>query len=59
MVNLNTFFYVVGVIFLFATVSYFSYQYLFNLSDKIKVVILVLACIIFFYVADIMEEKDI
>ena len=32
-------FYIIGIIFLFATVAYFSYEYLFNLSNIIKATI--------------------
>ena len=34
-------FYVIGIIFLFATIAYFSYEYLFSLSNLAKTVILI------------------
>ena len=52
-------FYIIGIIFLFATVAYFSYEYLFNLSDIIKTIILVCLTIVFFFVADFMAERDV
>ena len=42
-------FYTIGIIFLFATVAYFSYEYIFGLSDIVKTVILVCLIIIFFF----------
>ena len=39
MVNIQYLFYTLGIIFLFATLSYFSYQYLFSLSDWVKTII--------------------
>jgi len=52
-------FYVLGIIFLFATLSYFSYNYLFNLPDFIKTIILGLLIIVFFFLGEIMEDKEI
>jgi len=57
--KLQYLFYVLGIVFLFATISYFSYNYLFNLSDMLKTIILILLIIIFFVVGEVMEEKDI
>jgi len=52
-------FYIIGIVFLFATVAYFSYQYLFQLANSIKAVILAFLTIIFFFIADFMAERDI
>jgi len=52
-------FYIIGIIFLFATVAYFSYEYLFNLSNIIKTIILVCLIIVFFFVADFMAEREV
>ena len=52
-------FYIIGIIFLFATVAYFSYEYLFDLSDMVKTIILVCSVIVFFFVADFMAEREI
>jgi len=52
-------FYIIGIIFLFATVAYFSYEYLFSLSDIVKTIILVCLVIVFFFVADFMAEREV
>lgn len=52
-------FYVIGIIFLFATLAYFSYEYLFSLSDIVKTIILVCLIVIFFFLADFMAGRDI
>ena len=52
-------FFTLGVIFLFATVAYFSYEYIFNLSDVLKTIVLVCLIIAFFISAEILEGKDI
>lgn len=59
MVKAQYIFYVIGIIFLFATVAYFSYQYLFDLADEIKTIILVCLVIVSFFIADLMEEREI
>lgn len=59
MVKAQYIFYVIGIVFLFATISYFAYQYLFDLSDSVKTIVLVLLTIVFFFVADYMRERDI
>lgn len=57
--KLQYLFYVLGIIFVFATVAYFSYNYLFNLPDIIKTMILILVIIIFFVLGEVMEDKQI
>ena len=57
--KLQYLFYTIGIIFLFSTVAYFSYNYLFDLPDQIKSVILILGVIVFFVTGEIMWEKDI
>lgn len=59
MVKIEYVFFILGIIFLFATVAYFSYEYLFSLSDAVKAIILVCMTIVFFFVADFMAERDI
>ena len=59
MVKMQYVFYVLGIAFLFATVAYFSYEYLFDLADIVKVIILICLTIAFFVVADIMGDKKI
>jgi len=57
--KLQYLFYILGIIFLFATVAYFSYNYLFNLPDSIKTIILCLGIIIFFVLGEVLWDKDI
>ena len=57
--KLQYLFYVLGIIFVFATVAYFSYNYLLDLSDGLKTIILVLVIIVFFALGEVMWEKDI
>lgn len=57
--KLQYLFYVLGIIFLFAAIAYFSYNYLFSLSDGVKSIILVLLIIVFFVFGEVMEESDI
>ena len=52
-------FFVLGVIFIFATVSYFSYKYVFGLADSVKAVILFLLSIIVFFVGTVLQEREI
>jgi cell division protein FtsW (lipid II flippase) len=59
MIKAQYIFYAIGIIFLFVTIAYFSYEYLFNLSDAIKTIILVCLIIVFFFVGEIMSEREI
>lgn len=59
MVKAQYIFYVMGIVFLFVTVGYFSYEYLFSLSDIVKTMILLCAVIAFFFGADFMSGRDI
>ena len=59
MVKAQYIFYVIGIIFLFATISYFAYQYLFNLSDTIKTIVFICLTIVFFFIAEFMAERDV
>ena len=52
-------FYVIGIVFVFATISYFSYEYLFDLPDIVKAVILFSASVLFFFAADFLAERGI
>lgn len=51
-------FYVIGIVFLFATIAYFSYEYLFSLSDIVKTIILLCLIVIFFFLADYLAGRD-
>src|SRR3989338_2089273 len=59
MMKVQYFFYVLGILFLFATLAYFSYEYLFDLTNTAKTSILVLIAVIFFSLGDIMRERDV
>ena len=51
-------FYTVGVIFALATILYFTWEYLFDLSRSLKVVILVLLTLFFWFIAAYLRECD-
>ncbi|VVB78061.1 Uncharacterised protein [uncultured archaeon] len=57
--KLQYLFYIIGIIFLFATIAYFSYNYLFSLPDEIKTIILILGVIVFFVLGEVFWEKDL
>ena len=57
--KLEHLFYVIGIVFLFATISYFSYNYLFDLPDGIKTIILLLLVVVFFVLGEVFYEKDL
>jgi hypothetical protein len=59
MLKIQNMFYILGFIFLFAALSYFSYEYIFKLSPAFKTAILICLSVIAFFVADYMMEKDI
>ncbi|MBI2129599.1 hypothetical protein HYU07_05145 [Candidatus Woesearchaeota archaeon] len=59
MANAQYIFYIIGIIFLFITVAYFSYEYLFSLSNVVKTIILICLIVVFFFAADFMAERDI
>ena len=57
--NSQYIFYVIGIVFLFITIAYFSYEYILNLSNVLKTLILIALVIISFLIANIMERRDI
>lgn len=59
MVNVQGIFFTLGVIFLFATLAYFSYEYLFQLSNVAKTIVLACIAVIFFVVGSILEGSDL
>ncbi len=58
MVRPEVIFYIIGIVFLFSTVMYFSYEFLFSLSDGIKTVILVCLIVASFFGAEVLRERD-
>lgn len=59
MVKAQYIFYIIGIVFLFATIAYFAYEYLFSLTDPVKTIILALLVIVTFFLADMLGERDI
>ncbi|MBS1266677.1 MAG: hypothetical protein MAG795_00645 [Candidatus Woesearchaeota archaeon] len=59
MVKAQYIFYIIGIIFLFSTLAYFAYEYLFSLSNGAKTIILVCLTVISFFVADYLSERDL
>ena len=57
--KLQYIFYVLGIIFLFATTTYFAYEYIVDMGRVVQTILLVLVTIVFFFVADWMEGRDI
>ncbi len=52
-------FFTLGILFLFATLGYFSYEYLFQLSYIAKTIVLICVAVIFFVVGTILEGSDL
>lgn len=57
--KLEMIFYILGVIFIFASVLYFAWEFITDLPDPIKLAILIVATIIMFVVGEIMRETDL
>jgi hypothetical protein len=51
-------FYIVGVIFIFASVWWFAKEFIKELPDEIKIVILVISVIITFIIGEFLREAD-
>lgn len=52
-------FYTVGIIFALATILYFTWEYLFDLSRSLKVIILALLTVFFWFMAAHLKERDL
>lgn len=59
MIKMEYVFFVLGILFLFATLAYFSYEYVFSLADSVKSIILGLLSVIIFFVGAVLQERDI
>jgi hypothetical protein len=57
--QLHYVFYGIGLVFLFATLVYFSYEYVLDLSDTSKTAILGCLAVGFFFTGDLLGERDI
>jgi uncharacterized membrane protein len=56
--KLQTAFYIAGIIFLFFAVWYFAKEYLKQIPDSIKVIILILLIIASFVAGEILRERS-
>lgn len=52
-------FYIVGVIFIFASVIYFSREFINDLPDSIKLIILIVSVVVSFIVAELLRENNL
>jgi hypothetical protein len=52
-------YYVLGIIFLFATLIYFAQEYVLNLTKLQKTIILCCLVIAFFFSGDLLRERDL
>ncbi len=58
MMKIQYIFYTVGVIFIIATVIYFTKEFIVNLPDPIKLVLLIISVVVSFIVAEFLREAD-
>lgn len=52
-------FYTVGIIFMIAAVLYFTWDYLFQLARSLKVAALLLLTLFFYFMANLLKERDV
>lgn len=52
-------FYTVGIIFMIAAVLYFTWDYLFQLARSLKVAALLLLTLFFYFMANLLKERDL
>ncbi len=55
----ETIFYTVGVLFLVATILYFTWEYLFNLSRGMKVIAIAALVLFFWFMGHYLKERDV
>jgi len=55
----ETIFFIVGVLFLIATILYFTWEYLFNLSRGMKVIAIGALVLFFWFMANYLKERDL
>lgn len=58
-VKLQYFFYVIGVIFILAAIAYFAQEFIVDLPNIVKLILLVCATVITFVVAEFMRGAEI
>ena len=56
--EIQNIFYIVGVIFIFASIWYFVGEFIANLPDVIKLVLLIVSVIIAFVLAEVFRGGD-
>jgi len=52
-------FYTVGIVFMIAAVLYFTWEYLFQLARSLKVVVLLLLTLFFYFMANFLRRIDL
>ena len=52
-------FYTVGVIFVIATILYFTWEYLFDLARSLKVLALILLTLFFWFMGNYLRGRDL
>jgi len=52
-------FYIVGVIFIFASVIYFAKEFIQELPDGIKLLLLIVSVLVSFFAAEMLRGSDI
>ncbi len=55
----ETIFFTVGVLFLIATILYFTWEYLFNLSRGMKVITIASLVLFFWFMGNHLKERDL
>jgi len=56
--RLENIFYTIGIIFILAAVIYFTREFIVNLTDPIKLVLLIIATVAVFILAELFRGKD-
>lgn len=51
-------FYTVGVIFIFASIVYFAREFIVELPDPLKLILLIFSVVLTFIIAEIFRGKD-
>ncbi|MBI2145637.1 hypothetical protein HYU18_04950 [Candidatus Woesearchaeota archaeon] len=52
-------FFTIGLIFLFSTIAYFSYNYLFSMANSAKTGSLLLLTVAFFFLGNVLKQRDV
>jgi hypothetical protein len=51
-------FFIIGIVFLFATVVYFAYEYILSFAKEVKSLLLLLLCGAFFFAGEYLRGRD-